>query len=210
MGSEPMRLTIGVSLAVLLSSCADTRPDATPPEPSPPASVYGQAPAARGGIPSVITLESLGSVTPAQDNEPSEVIMDQLAVTFSPAHLLVRVGTTVNFQNSETIAHNVHVSSMVGDSTMFDEDTLLGQNVSFVFDEEGGYDVTCSIHPGMTAFIFVTAAPYAVLADQRGAFELSDVPTGEYTLRIWSVEPGARSEQAIVKVDGEGAEVALR
>ena len=99
---------------------------------------------------------------------------------------------------------------MVGNSTMFDEDTLLGQNVSFVFDEEGGYDVTCSIHPGMNAFIFVTAAPYAVLADQLGAFEFSDVPTGEYALRVWSVEPGARSEQAIVKVDGEGAEVALR
>ena len=205
-----MRLAIGVGLAVLLSGCADAEPDATPPEPSPPAGVYGQAPAAQGGIPSVITLESPGSVAPVQKNERSEVIMDQLALTFSPARLLIRVGMTVNFQNSEIIAHNVHVTSMAGDSTMFDEDTLLGQNVSFVFDEEGGYDVTCNVHPGMTAFIFVTAAPYAVLADQRGAFELSDVPAGEYTLRVWSVDTETRSEQTIVKAEGEGTEVALR
>ncbi len=203
-------LAIGVGLAVLLSSCADAEPDATPPEPSPPTGVYGQAPAAQGGIPSVITLESPGSVARVQDNEPSKVIMDQLALTFSPAHLLVRLGTTVDFQNSEIIPHNVHVTSMAGDSTMFDEDTLLGQNVSFVFDEEGGYDVTCNLHPGMTAFIFVTAAPYAVLANQQGSFELSGVPTGEYTLKVWSVDADARSEQTIVKAEGEATEVTLR
>ena len=62
---------------------------------------------------------------------------------------------------------------------------------------------------GMTAFIFVTSARYAVLAQSDGSFELSDVPAGEYTLKVWSVEATARSEQVIVRRDGEGTEVTL-
>jgi hypothetical protein len=61
----------------------------------------------------------------------------------------------------------------------------------------------------MIAFIFVTTAPHSVLADREGAFELSGVPAGEYTLKVWSVDEDARSEQTIVKAEGEGTEVTL-
>ena len=208
-GRRP-RIALAVGVAVLLSGCADAEPETGPPEPIAPVGVYGQAPAAQGGIPSVITLESLAAVAPLEEDADSEVTMDQLGLAFSPTQLLVRVGTTIHFQNSEIIAHNVQVSSMARDSTIFDEDTLLGQTTSFIFDEEGGYDVTCNLHPGMTAFIFVTGAPHAVLADQEGSFELSGIPAGEYTLKVWSVDVDTHSEQTIVKADGAGTEVTLR
>lgn len=200
-------VAVGVGVAVLLCSCADAKPDAPPSELTPSEGVFGQAPAALGGIPSVITLETQA---PLDRSEAPEFLMDQLGLQFSPLRLFVRVGEPVRFQNSESIAHNVHVSSMSGDSTVFNEDTMLGQSASFVFDEEGGYDVKCDVHPGMTAFIFVTSAPYAVFAEQDGAFQLSRVPAGEYTLKVWSVDAAARSEQTIVTADGEGTEVTLR
>ena len=205
------RFALGLSAAVLFSSCADAEPEAQAPEPvATPEGVFGQAPAAMGGIPSVITLEPLGPVPSSEQDVPTEALMDQLALAFSPAHLLVRQGTTVRFQNSEVVAHNVHVSAIAGDSTVFNEDTLLGQFTSFRFDVEGGYDVKCDVHPGMTAFIFVTSAPHAVLAGIEGGFELPDVPAGEYSLELWTVEEAARSEQVIVVTDGEGTEVTLR
>ena len=201
------RIALGVGVAVLLASCVDAESDAPPPEPTTPEGVFGQAAAALGGIPSVITLEPMA---PIDMGEAREALMDQLGLAFSPLRLLVRPGKPVRFQNSEVVAHNVHVSSMSGDSTVFNEDTLLGQSASFVFEEEGGYDVKCDVHPGMTAFIFVTSAPYAVFADQDGAFHLSGVPPGEYALKVWSLDAAARSEQSIVVAEAEGTEVTLR
>ena len=203
-----LRFCLGVGIA-LLSGCADAEPDPPVPEPAAPDGVFGRAPAAAGGIPSVVTLEPLQPEAPGPEGEPPGAVMDQLAIAFLPTTLLVQVGTTVNFQNSEVVTHNVHVTSMANDSTVFDEDTLLGEGKPFVFDEDGGYDVKCNLHPGMTAFIFVTSARYAVLAQSDGSFELSDVPAGEYTLKVWSVEATARSEQVIVRRDGEGTEVTL-
>jgi hypothetical protein len=48
------------------------------------------------------------------------------------------------------------------------------------------------------------------LAGIEGGFELPDVPAGEYSLEVWTVEEAARSEQVIVVTDGEGTEVTLR
>ena len=184
LGARRGRVCIGFGLAVLFCSCADAEPEAAQPEPT-PEGVFGRAPAAQGGIPSVITLDAQA---PVNRGEAPEFLIDQLGLQFSPPRLLVRLGQPVRFQNSETIAHNVNVTSMSGDSTVFSEDTMIGQTASFVFDEEGGFDVKCDVHPGMTAFIFVTSAPYAVFAESDGAFHISGVPAGEYTLKVWSVD----------------------
>ena len=67
---------------------------------------------------------------------------DRLGLTFSPRHLLVRLGGAVHFTNSETIPHNVHVRSVAGDSTGLNADTPPSERFSFVFDQGGAvYEV---------------------------------------------------------------------
>ena len=193
-------------IGALLVSCADAEPDTPPPEATPAEGVFGRAPAAVGGIPSVITL---GTPAPVDFGEAREPVMDQLGLAFSPRHLLVRPGEPVHFANSETLPHNVHVRSVAGDSTVLNADTPPGERFSFVFDEEGGYDVLCDVHPGMTAFIFVTDAPRAIFAEMDGSFHLSGVPAGEYTLTVWSLDPAARTTQTIVAREAGGTEVTL-
>jgi len=134
--------------------------------------------------------------------------MDQLGLAFSPMLLLVRVGETVTFTNSETVTHNVKLAFSDDDAIVLDAETDPAGRVDFLFDREGGYEVTCDHHPGMRAFVYVTSAPYATFAANNGNFRIADVPAGSYTLSVWSVDPTRRSERTL-EVTGPSTEVSL-
>jgi plastocyanin len=197
-----------LALLALLSACGgEPQPDsggAADGAPTAPLGVYGVAPAAVAGSPSVVTLRG-GPAPPPSERQP---VMDQLGLVFAPTTLIARVGEPVMFTNSETIVHNVRLTFSDNDSTVFDEETDPNQRVEFVPRKEGGYEVTCDHHPGMRAFIYATTAEHAVFADNSGRFTLTDVPPGTYTLSVWNVDP-ARRVQRTVEVTGPSTEVML-
>jgi plastocyanin len=200
---EAVAVTVSLALA---AACGEPEAEA-PAEPPTPQGVYGVAPAAVGGTPSVITLHPVGGSarsTPA-DEPPT---MDQLGLVFTPTTLVAHVGEPVVFTNSETIVHNVHLWFTDNDSSVLNIDTDPGARAEFVFDRAGGYDVTCDHHPGMRAFVYVTETEHAVFADNSGTFVIPDVRPGTYTLSVWSVNPDLRVEREIV-VSGPSTEVTL-
>jgi hypothetical protein len=89
-----------------------------------------------------------------------------------------------------------------------DYETDPAASAELLMQREGGYEITCDHHPGMRAFIYVTSAPYAAFAENNGAFRLTGVPPGSYTLSVWSVDPARRSERT-VEVTGPSTEVIL-
>ena len=197
---------IPVLLAAVSWACGEA------PEPSvqgaPPAQegVSGRAPATAQGVPSVVSLRlSSGGPTAA----PSEAaLLDQLGLAFTPQQLLVRVGQQIHVVNSESLAHNIHVSFIDNDSTVFIADMGPGESTQVVLSQEGGYDVVCDVHPGMRAFIYVTSGTHAAFADPEGLFLIPDVPPGSYTASVWSVSAGLRGERTI-EVSGPRTELDL-
>jgi len=169
-----------------------------------PEGVRGVAPAATQGIPSVVTLTPVGGAPAAPPAEPA--LLDQLSLSFMPNALLVHAGQTVEFKNSETLAHNVHVTFIDDESSVFMADMDPGASTHAVLEREGGYDVTCDVHPGMRAFVFVTSAPYATFAATDGTFVIPDVPVGTYTVAVWSATPGLRNQR---QVDVSGSSTVL-
>lgn len=202
------RILIGMVVApalALTSACGgDTPPQEQPTQSAAPEGVFGVAPSAVGGTPSVITLQGPGLTGPS---EPPPVI-DQRGLVFDPTELIARVGDTVTVTNSETIAHNVHVRLTDTDSTIFIADTDPGGHARFVVDHEGGYDITCDEHPGMRSFVYATSAPLSTFAEQDGHFVFPNVPAGSYTLSVWSVDPAQRQETT-VQVTEPSTEVTL-
>lgn len=158
-------------------------------------SVTGTAPAAAGGLPSVIMLEPQPSRPVPPPTEPA--VMDQRGYAFIPKLLLARAGQPVEFRNSEDVTHNVHVVDAATDSTVFSAATVRGEPFRHTFDRTGGYAVSCDIHPGMTAFVLVISTLYAVTAEADGAFALSDVPPGSYRVSVWNADAARRSERAV-------------
>lgn len=87
-------------------------------------------------------------------------------LSFMPATLTVKVGTTVTWTDTDSIAHTVTTGTFVlgsdGLRTSEHPDGLInmplsrGNNISFTFTKPGTYVYYCSIHKGMSGQIVVT------------------------------------------------------
>ena len=191
----------------LLACGGGEPPEAAQEEsPPPPQGVHGQAPQASQGIASVVVLDSETASSAAVPAEPA--VMDQLGLAFLPRQLIVRLGQPVEFLNSETLAHNVHLHYEPNDSSVYYADFNPNDRSQVVLEQAGAYAVTCDEHPGMTAFIYVTTSPYTTFADIDGSFIIPDVPPGSYTARVWNATRDLRSERPL-RVSGSSTEVDL-
>ena len=193
--------------AVLVLGCTGTSPetegatDDTLPT-NAAGVVFGQAPAAVGGIPSVVMMSSASgedNSAPVFDPDP---VIDHFGLVFSPSILLIGMGQSVTFTNSESLAHNVNLRQIETDAMVLNVDTDPTESVQYTFDESGGYDVRCDVHPGMTAFVFASPTPYTVFANLDGEFTLSGVPPGSYTLTVWSTDEALNSERTVEVGEG--------
>jgi len=193
--------------AVLVLGCTGTSPetegatDDTLPT-NAAGVVFGQAPAAVGGIPSVVMMSSASgedNSAPVFDPDP---VIDQFGLVFSPSILLIGMGQSVTFTNSESLAHNVNLRQIETDAMVLNVDTDPTESAQYTFDESGGYDVRCDVHPGMTAFVFASPTPYTVFANSDGEFTLSGVPPGSYTLTVWSTDEALNSERTVEVGEG--------
>lgn len=185
---------LAIVAAVLLASCSGESAPVEPPaeRAAPPptgrAVVAGQAPAA-----AIVWLEPATSRTYPVPGDAK--VMDQYGLAFTPDLLLVRAGQGVDFRNSEDVLHNVRVHESDTKTVVFNVATPVSQAYRHTFDKPGYYEVTCDVHPGMRAGIFVSDTPYVAVAADDGAFSIADVEPGPYKLRAFG--GGKQLEQAI-------------
>ena len=123
------------------------------------------------------------------------VEVNQKGMQFLPHITLIVEGDTVEFKNSDKVDHNV----MSPDGEKYDLGTWgEGKRKSRTFAKAGVYTQLCQLHPEMLAFVFVGQNPYAAVVDASGAFTISDVPPGTYTIEIWNSHLKAPSQTVTV------------
>ncbi|MFQ5550567.1 MAG: carboxypeptidase regulatory-like domain-containing protein [Gemmatimonadales bacterium] len=109
------------------------------------------------------------------------VMLDQRGLEFRPHVLVVSVGTAVEFRNSDPLMHNVFSPSVVDP---FNLHTYPQYESRFhTFATEGMHIILCHAHPEMSAYVFAVPTDLFAVADSSGAFEVTNVPSGTYTLR---------------------------
>jgi plastocyanin len=179
------------------SSTTQTDADAAPPSSgSGPATVTGRASAG-----ALVMLEPANAPAPLPEGV---AVMDQFSKAFVPEMLFVRVGQPVTFKNSEDQLHNITVIRSRTGREVFNISQGQGDVHSHTFDQQGEYDVSCDVHPGMKAVIVATSTPYAAYADAKGAFSVPNVPPGQYRLKI---SADGRDSERLVKVSGARVEI---
>jgi len=91
-----------------------------------------------------------GSATTAEGGGAEERV-ELVDFAFTPDTLTVPVGTTVTWENSDSVSHTA-----TSDDDVWDSDTLAsGSEFSFTLDEAGTFSYFCKIHPSMTGSIVV-------------------------------------------------------
>src|SRR6201997_1524570 len=120
-----------------------------------------------------------GKTFPAPTNHP---LVDQKGLMFTPHITVVQVGTTVDFLNSDSVAHNVFWTSIGGNKKLGHNMGTWpkGEKKTFKFDTPGAVPILCNVHPEMSAYLVVVPPPYLAVSDQTGTYKIENVPDGSY------------------------------
>lgn len=131
-------------------------------------------------------------------------VMDQKGLLFQPHIMVVPLGSTVDFLNSDSVQHNVFWPAV-------NNNKKAGHNIgtwpkgetrSFKFDQPGVVPLLCNVHPEMSGYIIVTPTPYFAETDASGNYKIENVPDGSYTVVAW--HEGAKQQSKPVTVSGNG------
>jgi plastocyanin len=149
------------------------------------------------------------SVIMLDDGKPHPTSMpqakiDQRGMRFVPVLLVVPVGTTVEFTNSDAAAHNVYWPGVGGNKKLAHNLGTFpqGQSRSFKFDHPGTIPLLCNVHPEMSATLIVAPSPFFAQTDQMlGDYFISGVPDGTYKMTIWHAGKVGAPQTVEVKGD---------
>jgi plastocyanin len=137
----------------------------------------------------VVTARPLDA--PARKVAPLHAVMDQLDRAFAPDLLVIPVGSTVTFPNSDSVSHQIYSFSA---AKRFQLPLYRGTPYPPVhFDQAGVVTLGCNIHDEMLAYLVVTDAPWFGRTDASGGWSV-EVPRGRYKISIW--HPRLRDEPA--------------
>jgi len=151
---------------------------------------------------SVVYVDAIaGKTFPAPKDHP---VIDQKGLLFAPHVVVVQQGTTVDFLNSDNVAHNVFWPSVGGDKKQTKNlgTWPKGEKRSFTFDKPGVVPLLCNVHPDMAGYLVVSPTPYFAETDDSGNYKIKDVPDGSYTVTVW--HEGAKNQSKPVTVAGGG------
>ena len=161
--------------------------------------IHGKVSGVKGE--SVVYVEAAADKTfPAPTQH---VTMDQKGLMFVPHIVAIQQGTTVEFLNSDSVAHNVFWPSISGNKKLSHNlgTWPQGQRQSFKFDNPGIVALFCNVHPDMAGYLIVSPTPYFATTDKTGAYKIESLPDGDYTVTAWN--EGAKSKSNPVKVAGD-------
>jgi len=150
---------------------------------------------------SVVYVEAIPGKTFPPPAKPFE--MDQKSLLFQPHLLVAPVGATVEFLNSDKVAHNIFWPAINGNKKLGHNlgTWPTGEKRAFKFDTPGIVPLLCNVHPEMSGFVIVTPTPFYAESDASGSYKIADVPNGSYSVSAW--REGMKVQTKPVTVAGD-------
>ncbi len=120
----------------------------------------------------------------------------QQDLIFRPFVSAVQIGTAVDFPNLDKTRHHVYSFSP---AKVFELKLYADKpEAPVLFDTAGVVALGCNIHDYMQAFIYVGESPFLAVTDEQGKVNFTDIPPGNYQLKLW--HPWQQQEVAVQTV----------
>ncbi len=141
---------------------------------------------------------------------PVKSIVDQVDLAFVPDVIVVPLGSSVSFPNSDAVSHQVYSFSP---TRRFQLPLYRGKPYPpVIFDQPGIVTLGCNIHDNMLAYVVVTDAPFYGRTDAKGAWVAQNAPEGAYRIKLWHPlfkEPAAMLQRA-VRLGSDGSDILVK
>jgi hypothetical protein len=149
-----------------------------------------------GGVAeAVVFLRDVARGKPLAELE-APLKLDQVGCAYKPFVQVAPFLSSLEIVNSDRLNHNVNGKTddgmQVFNYAMPNPNWPEKQSIARPMRRAGLLTIQCDIHNWMSAYVWVVRHPYYAVTDAKGAFELKDVPPGEYELVAW--HPGWKVE----------------
>jgi plastocyanin len=160
----------------------------------------GKVSGAKGA--SVVYIDAIPGKTFPPPTE--KLVIDQKGLMFQPHVSAAAVGSTVEFLNSDTVAHNIFWPSISGNKKLGHNlgTWPSGEKRAFKFDNPGVVPLLCNVHSEMSGYLVVTPTPYFAVSGEDGSYKIANLPDGQYTVSAWH-EGSMKGQSKPVKVAGD-------
>lgn len=136
--------------------------------------------------------------------------LDQRNISFQPHVLVVPVGATVRFVNSDRVRHHVYSFSRAKKFEL----KLFGRedDRTVTFDKPGAVALGCNIHDSMNGVIYVTTSPYVAITGADGRAVIGTAAPGRASVAVWhpSIRAPDNQMQQPAAIGPAGSSVTVR
>ncbi len=128
-------------------------------------------------------------------------VLDQVGCEYLPYIVLLQKDSELTIKNSDGILHNIHTYSEKN-KPVNRAQPKFKKKITEKFSEPEMVKVTCDVHGWMKGWLAVVDHPYYAITDESGNFELTDVPAGEYEIKVWQETLGESTQKVTVPAGG--------
>ena len=155
-----------------------------------------------GGIQyAVVSIPGIAKGKAFSDTKP---VLDQKGCEYAPHIVLAPVGQQVDIQNSDGILHNIHTYSDKNPPVNIAQPKFK-KTVNATFTTPEAVKLSCDVHGWMQGWLIVEDSPYYAVTDEKGAFKITDIPAGDYEVKVWQEKLGASTQKITVKPGADTA-----
>lgn len=133
-------------------------------------------------------------------NPPAQpVVLDQQGCWYHPHVFGIMVGQKLEIRNSDPLLHNIHSVPKKNKPFNIGQPTK-GMKNEFVFTTpEVMIPIKCDVHPWMSGYAGVLDHPFYSVTNDKGEFEIKNLPPGTYTIEAWHEKLGTQTQTVTVK-----------
>jgi Carboxypeptidase regulatory-like domain len=153
---------------------------------------------ANGTLPNVFVYVKSGAEKYVFAPPTQPAVLDQKGCMYQPHVLGLMAGQPLKVVNSDITIHNVHIQPKKNPEWNLSQLPGAPPIIREFSQPEIMIPVECNQHPWMKAYIGVTANPFYAVTGSKGAYTISGLPPGQYTVAAWTATFGTQEKEVSV------------